>query len=650
MFFTVQNTAAMPAETQQPAIRVRVTLEMVLYLALAVLALTLRLVQLGSAPLNDAEAHDALAALRAVDPAAPGEPLVANSPLTFTLHAITFTFAPAGNLTARLPVALGGVLLVLAPALWRRYMRPLPPLIISLLLAISPVGFLASRTLSPVIWSMLLAVVGPWLALRFVETRRPVWAALATVDVALLLLLAEPAGWLTLAALGFGVMFAWLTEDDPDSDTARRLREVWRAWPWSSGALAAGMVVLVIGTGLFVLPSGLTAIGNSLWAGLKGFTQQTGDTPLAFPLWVALRYEPGIIFFGLIGVYRAVRVGGFFERALVGWFLAGLVWTLGYSGASAAHALWILLPLTVLVGLMITRWLTERPSSFFDVPDWGMPLHALITVALWLAVGMSIVLLGKLLIELPAGVDDLGALVRKLTHGLYSRDTLSVQTTTVQDMPVLVYVLGYIQLRSLITVLISMLVGVLFFLIGSLWGARVAWHGLALGTLAFLLLFGVGVGGRAAFTMWDDPRELWYPDPITNDVHELRGSLREMSYRETGTPFSLTLTAMVPQDGALAWALRDYVFTTFVDGVGPEISTAAVLMPLTTPVPVMGADYVGKDLMLRQSWDLGSLSWRDSLMWFYHNDSWVKPVDSELLMLWVRKDVYGVEQVITTEE
>jgi hypothetical protein len=32
-------------------------------------------------------------------------------------------------------------------------------------------------------------------------------------------------------------------------------------------------------------------------------------------------------------------------------------------------------------------------------------------------------------------------------------------------------------------------------------------------------------------------------------------------------------------------------------------------------------------------------------MWYYRSDSLVKPVASERAMFWVRKDVYGVEQV-----
>ncbi|MBI5957953.1 MAG: hypothetical protein HY866_04410, partial [Chloroflexi bacterium] len=200
-----------------------------------------------------------------------------------------------------------------------------------------------------------------------------------------------------------------------------------------------------------------------------------------------------------------------------------------------------------------------------------------------------------------------------------------------------------------ITILVPLLNAVLFFLVGSLWGARSGWRGYALGTLAAGLLLSMGLGGRAALVNSGDPRELWFINPVTDDVHELRATLRDMSLRNTGEPNLVEVSALVPQDGAIAWALRDYPNTKFVEGVGPEINSPVVIMPWTYPQPAMGADYIGKDLITRQAWDLESLSWRDVIMWLYRSDSKDKPTIGEQMMLWVRKDVYGVQAVPESE-
>jgi hypothetical protein len=325
------------------------------------------------------------------------------------------------------------------------------------------------------------------------------------------------------------------------------------------------------------------------------------------------------------------------------------VWALGYAGADAAHALWLTVPLTVLVGLMVTNWITERVNVAWEVPAWGISLHAILTMALWLAIGVSLVLLGKrLLNDLPFEATDLWSFVRKLFSGIYSRNTDFQKATSIEIQKGVVtydYVLGSIQQRLLVTLLVTLVNGVLFFLVGSLWSARTAWRGFALGTLGALVLFSLGLGGRATFAASGDPRELWTIDPVTDAVHDLRATLRTMSLRDTGEPRQATITAFVPEDGGLAWALRDYPNTEYVRGVGAETNTAMVLMPVGEPPPPLGADYVGKTLVLRQAWSTQTLSWRDALMWFYRNDSRVKPTPGEQWRLWVRKDVYGVEQV-----
>jgi hypothetical protein len=75
------------------------------------------------------------------------------------------------------------------------------------------------------------------------------------------------------------------------------------------------------------------------------------------------------------------------------------------------------------------------------------------------------------------------------------------------------------------------------------------------------------------------------------------------------------------------------------------VTSAVVVIPGTATRQPMGADYIGKDLITRQYWDTSTLSWRDWLMWLYRDESLIKPQPSEQIMLWVRKDVYGVETI-----
>ncbi|HML22822.1 MAG TPA: hypothetical protein PKD09_14320, partial [Aggregatilinea sp.] len=343
-----------------------------------------------------------------------------------------------------------------------------------------------------------------------------------------------------------------------------------------------------------------------------------------------------------------VRGGSFFERVLAGWFVAGLVLSLVYVGASAAHALWITLPLTVLVGLAVCRWLTERPGTVYRVPDWGTALHAATTFALWAIIAVSMLQFSKQLMDLPGAITDFGELANKLLNGIYTHDINDPAVEMVQGTAVYAYVLGLMQQRVVWMVLIPMAIAMLFFLVGTLWGARSAWRGLALGTFAFLLVYGVGAAGRAAFMHYGDPRELWYPAPATDDMRELRATLREMSLRTNGTPNLIPITAQADDDGALAWALHDYPNTTFVTGVGPEVNTAAVITP-AGQTPDLGAAYVGKDLVIRRAWTVHALSWRDALSWLHLGETQLQPVPGDTVLLWIRSDVYGIATVNAEE-
>src|SRR5215203_4001936 len=109
------------------------SLEGALYLAVFLLALALRLLNLGAHPLNDAEARSALAVLaqlRGGAEAAAGS----NSPAYFFFTYLSFFLFGASDATARLGPVLAGAALVLVPALFREALGRATALVMSLLL------------------------------------------------------------------------------------------------------------------------------------------------------------------------------------------------------------------------------------------------------------------------------------------------------------------------------------------------------------------------------------------------------------------------------------------------------------------------------------------------------------------------------------
>jgi hypothetical protein len=188
---------------------------------------------------------------------------------------------------------------------------------------------------------------------------------------------------------------------------------------------------------------------------------------------------------------------------------------------------------------------------------------------------------------------------------------------------------------------------ILFFLIGSIWGARAAWRGLGIGAFIFLSIYGTASGWRASVFSIDDPREPWRPSPTAQNLARLETDLKEVSLRQVGTPYDMPVTVQWDDSGAVAWVIRNFKNTTFIDAANPTFNGPAILLPRTTPdvkaeKPKLGAAYVGTDYPVRYDFDRGTIQYWDILGWLYARDTREKPRgDQQRIALWVRGDLYG---------
>jgi uncharacterized protein (TIGR03663 family) len=597
--------------------RVLVSLELVIYVALLVLSLTLRLVELGTIPLNDREAYEALAAFRTIQPRAAGPRLIAHDPLMFTADALTMSIVGADTSSARLPTALLGVLLVAAPLLFRRWLGRASALLIAGLFAISPVLLAASRSMSGAVWSAALAVAGIYFVGRFLEMRRVTYAVAASTVLLMLVLAAEPAGFLTFLGMVVGIVFAQTTLDDDDHRYRSAVFETLRTWPWIPSVIVGGAATGLVAMVFVLYPEGLSGIGDVLYQALRGFAVRPAGYPFAYPLLTSLLYEPVLWVFGLTGVTIVLRrdsdaPGVFIQRALVGWLIASIAWSLVFAGAGPDHALWLTLPLAGLAAITIERVLSPVRDSFWKVPTWGPWIHGLAVAATLAIAAINLLIVGRLI------MNTLPDLMPRLERPM--------------------------QLLMIFPALL--LVAITFFLVGSMWGARAAWRGTGIGLLFFLGIYSLGMGWRAAVLDADDPRELFQAHPAARNLSLMNATLETASRRSTGAPYDMDIVVQTApdgptDDGALAWALRYFSHTTFVDDLSPTTNTPVVITPKANDKPVLGAAYVGQSFPVSYTWDRRNLGW-DFLTWLYERDTRTTPEGNDRVIAWVRADVYGV--------
>ena len=606
--------------------RLTVSLDALLYVLLFALGTALRLINLSGIVLNDAEAHEALAAFRAITPQAAGSALVSHEPLAFAVNSLLMVVGGANNLTARLGTVLVSLIVILLPILFRHWIGRAAALIMTALLTLSPVLLVSARTMSGPVWSIALALGAVWLTGRFVAERRPLNAIGATVLLALTAIGAEPAGFLVVIMLGGGLLFALLSDsglsdvietadsafaDAPSVPDNRRVQvlEVLRAWPWLRAVLASGVVLGVIGSVFFLYPNGLSAYGDTLARGLQGFTFRPAANPIAFPLLVSILYEPVLWIFGLVGAWLVLRESaGFLQRALIGWLITAILACLVYPGAGAEHALWLTVPLVGLAAYAIERLLSPVVDRFWQVPGWAPWLHGVGVFATLCITAINLLMVGR------SALNTTPALFPAI------------------DQPFRIVMIG-------LTIGLAV---ILFFLAGSVWGGRAAWHGTGIGVLFFLGVYSLSGGWRAAVVNADDPREFWRTQPVSQNLNLLDSALTETSLRASGMRDTMPLTVVGTDDNALAWVVRRFFKTNFIAQPSTGVNGPAVLIPTENAKPTLGAAYVGEPFALYNTWDRGTVEYWDVIPWLYEQNTRVPPTSSSRVTLWVRADVYGV--------
>lgn len=597
----------------QPA---TISIEWMLYLALALFALVLRFAQLDAVPLSALEARQALAAWRVVSPDSGGTAIVAESPLLFGLHSLSFSVLGPSEFSARLFTAIAGVGLILSPLLFRDLLGRMRAFIFSLLLTFSPVVLAASRMDAPIVWAMLAAIIGLWSIWRYRESQKSGYAVAAMVCLAGVVLLTDSAGWVLALVLVASMVLTnrWdgRAESEYEIDNEVSPSAWWREWPWLTGLAIAALVVIVVSTQLMTYPAGLSSMGELLSAGARGLTIPRASAPALFPVLITLFYEPfmvGLALLALIWLSRIDQLSSI-ERFFAGWLLFGTVAGALYLGAGAEHALWLVIPLYGLVSRLAVK-LIERHNAvmWWNVPWWAKWLLALATMALLVMLAVHGQSLARSLLGNPAA--------------------------------------GGIQIASanaynviwLIIVGLFLVIG--YFLASSIWGSATAVRGGLLGALIFGLLTGLGSGWYISVANADNPVEFWNRNPTSSETFLLRQTLLELADRQSaGIPGELNVAVLAPDDGVMAWLVRDFPRARFIVEAGAAKTEPIVLLPASFEQPDLGGSYVGQRFTAQSAWDFSSMTLWNFPAWWLQRRTLTGATASDEVVLWLRQDIY----------
>ena len=363
--------------------------------AILSLALALRLLGLGTQPLQPAEAANAWQSwslFRGAGGSASAGPLLIYG------NALVFLLFGASDATARLLPALAGTAMVALPLLLERELGRVGSRAAMLLLAISPTLVHYSRQADASILAAgaTLALVAFGAAAYRGASRRAAYAAAAS---AALLLVAGPLACYAVVALVGYALLRSVAGRTRRPAPASRAGFVAPLGPDFAGAdvvpavlrdrttlVRAGLVVgatwLVATTGLLTNLHGVQeGLADGLDAWLRSLVTPTGQSPLLYAA-ILVGYELPALAFGVMGAgYFAGRASGL-AGLLTWWALA--VFALGSVGAArpAGLAPLLVVPLALLAGGFAGDLARDLRERRFRV-DLG-----------WLALGGTIVLAG----------------------------------------------------------------------------------------------------------------------------------------------------------------------------------------------------------------------------------------------------------------
>ncbi len=643
-------TSEINQHDQQPmtsSAPVSISLEFVLMALLAAFVLITRLLMLGTPAMTEAEIPAALAAWRSIMPAMPGAEILPDSTTLFWLQRMSMGVLGATEFAARIPTALAGVGVVLSVALFRGLLGRDRAFILMLVLAFSPVLLAASRFSDPVVWSVLFALFGLWGATRFWQSGVAGYAVFTSVMLAALIFLSEPGGFvLALILLGSGgaalmlsTLDAPLNDDLPGDDFLAGVRTRLSIWPLSFSFFVALLVVFCVATGFLLYPDGLSVVGETLRASFSGWRQRPAGAPIFYPMSVAFFYETFLFVLAAIAVIILNATGRitFIERFLMAWVLFGLAATLIYPGATAAHALWLILPLAGLTSHLIVEMFRriEIREEWWPFPaentGRGKWLLVIIGFSLFLMSAMHFQIASRGFWLTNGGLAEFASRLNEPAFNAHAVSVIAFLVTT------LFIIIGY-------------------FLASSLVGTRMPAQAFVIGAFLFVLLTSFGSGWNLVGTRSNDPSEVWFINGTSSQTRALRQTLLELSFRQTQGFPELSVVALAPDDGPVAWLLRDFRNAQFVASVDEASTAQVIIMPSysladaldlpSRPSLQLGAIYVGQDFEITRTW---RSSWLDGLQtlawWSSRLDSGViapnyRPQALERVVLWVRQDVY----------
>ena len=571
----------------------KITTQVLLYWLAFLLAMGLRLYQLGAAPLSEVEAGWALQALGL---AHGGAVTLGPQPAYILITSQLFSILGDTNFLARFISAMAGSLIIWLPCFlqsWISESRGLQRagVVMAFGLAIDPGLVSLSRQAG----SLMPAIAFTLLALACLYNRHMIWAGI----FAGLALLSGPAFLQGILILGvswglYHLVGMKLVVSQPEEDVAEQ-PPVSIPTPSIRAGVAAFILTLLFAGSLFLrAPQGLGALAETIPAYLKTWVTSSGIPALRLPASL-LVYQPLALILGLVGAVKVwfgtgddhhsrPMMAGLSIWALVAFLLPWL-----YVGRQVGDLAWVLIPLWALAAIEISHLLLTDDDRITRLVAAGLAL----LLSVFAVIGWI---------------------------NLLSIARYQVNVVIYWGIIIGAFLLGLIAV----------------FLVIAGWSIKAAKLGVV---LSFCVLFGlqlISTTWGMAIVRQNGAQDLWNIPPTTGQVDLLKQALTDLSSWNTGLRDQLEVIVLA-DSSALKWALRDFPNARYETTLSSTESPPVVITLNSAEVPSLSKQYRGQDFVWRLYPGWQGVFPPDFINWLAFRQV---PLAQDQIILWARTDVF----------
>ena len=547
------------------------------------IAMALRFIQLGAAPLTDSEATLALQALHL---AQGQKEVLAPQPAYILFTSLFFLVTESTNFMARLVPALVGSALVFAPYFFRDKLGIRPTILLAFLFAIDPGLVALSRQSGGTILAVtfLLFAWGLWIHRR--ETLAGIFLGLA--------LLSGPSVWSGILILVLTSIFLRGIQPKP-ADQSPVSNSLFTNYEARNMLVALLATLLLAGTWFFTVPNGLSAAFASLPAYFTGWVTPPATTAPR-TLFTFIAYELLGISLGVFSLVRGFRTGSKRIIRLGMWLGVALLLAVFYRQTN--ELVWAVIPLLGLAALELGRTFDIYREEAMEV---GVVVFAIFILMVYIWYNISGMALNPA--PVPATVPIFGTVNNPRAFVLYG------------SAAILLVSLGLVAFG---------------------WSMRTARLGATWSFAIFFGLYSLGMAWGASGLRNPGGVELWLPDatrPLQADL--LRASVDDISEFSVGHVNSQPVTIYGISSPALEWLLRnnDLIVASTLD---PQQAPPVVITPQMSDLGLPAA-YRGQDFTWRQTPQWAVTQSYDWVNWLVFRKL---PLENETLILWARDDLF----------